>query len=260
MNTTEIATIDPTPGQVMPPSAFEEVDGTGLSDYIKLKPSRLALTQHTTTNPQGSNPGQILDDESGQVYDDIKLVILKMHTARVFFKPGDKIAKGAEPLCRSWDGKVPANDVKQRQSNSCASCPQSQWEDKTAPPCKEKLELAVATVEDEMPHYFSVGGKSISPIRKVLGTISKELKKKTLPSLHHAAITLRGVKAGMVYMLEVVKTEVLSDEQASPFISLYKEMKAQSIQQDVVDAEFTADEAVDGIVTGEILPTVMQQV
>lgn len=261
---TELATTQPS--QMMPPPAPMEVDETGLSDFIKMKPSRLALIQHTSTKPQGANPGQILDDESGQVYDSIPLVLLKMHTARVFFKPGAPIAKGTEPLCRSWDGKVPAQDVLVRQSSTCASCPRAVWQGKTAPPCKEKLELAVATVDDVMPHYFSVGGKSISPVRKVLDTISKALKNKTLASLHHAVLTFRGVKDKTTYMLEVVKPskdasfDVLTDEQASPFISLFKEMKSQSNQQDVLDAEFAADDAVGEILTGEILPTVHQQV
>lgn len=257
----EIAVIE-TPGQMMPPPAPPaEVFDTGLSGFVKLKPSRLALIQHTTVNPQGANPGQILDEESGEVFDSIPLVVINMHPARVYFKPGAAIGKGAEPLCRSWDGIVPANDVKVRQSSKCATCAQAQWgKDKTPSPCKLKLEMVVGD-EAGIPHYLSVGGKGLSSVRTKLGEVQKGVALGKFPSPLHVLTTFRGVKDKTIYKLEISKIETLTDEQAAPHIATYRDIKAQKYDQNVIDAEVVADDAVDGIVQGEIIePTVPQQV
>lgn len=239
-----------TPGEV---ATVMPVFDTGLSDVIQVKPSRLTLVQHTTENPRGAKPGQILDEDSGAIYDSVTGTIIKSRKSRVFFPPGSKITKGAEPLCRSNNAIYPAENVKQRQSTHCNTCPKGAWGD-GPPPCKLKLEFIFGNVADGLPYYLSVGGIGVAPVSKALGKINLNVGKKYKTPLHFAVV-FKPIKDGTVYRWDIPEVITLSDEQAQPFIDIYQMIAAQKEQAQIASTQQESEEAVDNIIEGEIITT-----
>lgn len=244
------------------PAVPVEHDDTGLDDIVRLKPSRIALVQNTTLNPRGADPGQFLDTTSGDVFDKVDVVIMKMRKGRVFFKPGEKISSDSEPLCRSSDGVKPEANVKARQSQQCNGCPRSKWIGDTPPPCKEKIELVVSKTDNQMPYYMSVGGKSISPIRKTLEAIKSAIygdKMKGLPTtLHNFILTFSSEKDGSYFKMKAPKILKMTEENAAPYKQMYEEMKSVMNVEHEVEAETAVDESVSNVIEGEIVEEVQE--
>jgi len=243
--------------QVMPPPPVDD----GLTSVVGLKPNRIKIVQPMTFDAQGAKLGQMLDVDSGQAYDSMGLVVLKINKSRVYFPPGSQPAPGAEPLCRSFDAVKPADNVKAKQSLSCLTCPRAVWYGGKPSDCREKIELTVANTVDDSPYFMSISGKSISPVRKQLGEVLKKIyiaaKQGVTITMRNFILTFSTKKDGQNYVYQVTKiSDPISNEQAEPYIDLFNQMNAQKQVAQLVEAEQQVDEHVSEIIEGEIVTEV----
>jgi hypothetical protein len=147
-------------------------DLTGLSNIGKLKPSNIILVQNMTQDPKGAKPGQFLDQLTGEAYDELTLIPLRIVEQRVLFPPGEF---GQSPICRSEDGLVPSPFAQFPQAKSCDTCPKSQWLNKQRPPCNMKFNMLVLSKETKVPHWLQIGGTGIRPTRDMIDTITRDV-------------------------------------------------------------------------------------
>lgn len=249
----------PPPGgatnQPLPPVLANTEDDTGLSGLVRLKPSRLVLVQPTTLETSGAGIGQILDQSTGEAFDSVKLVILKVHQSRAMYPPGQQVAKGAEPVCRSDDAIRPADNAKVKQANFCATCPKGDvnWQSGNKPPCAKKLEMLAVTTEDGMPHYITASGRSVSRMIDDLDKVQRKImiarNKGENVNLRHYEITVRGFKTASPFpVMGVDKFTQLSGEDAAKYNDLFSQIKSRS---QVVE-EVTNDQAVDNAIDAEV--------
>lgn len=233
-----------------PPPGF--VDNSGLGDIVRIKPTRLVLVQPMTKDPKGAKIGQILNSNTGEIHDKIELVLLNSHLSRALFPPG---GNATEATCRSNDAKVPADDAKVKQAHSCNNCSKAVWVGGKPPACQLKIELLVVDLENELPHYVSVGGKSISPVKDQLGTLFLKMNKSKKNS--HAYAFILGAKKdpkSANYMLDVSKIRELTEDEFGKMDSFNQQMlaaKAAAMAQpdhideavgEVIDAEEVVQE------------------
>lgn len=163
-------------GQTSTEVGFSEPIETGLETSGNLKITSLILVQPTTRETQGARPGQILDVLTGEAFDSISVVPLRIFNNRVMFPPGADL--DAKPICRSSDGLVPSPYADVPQAKQCgyfdqktrrfvAVCPNAKWrkdsEGKSIKPsCAEKKRLLVYAVGIGLPRWFNIGGAGMS--------------------------------------------------------------------------------------------------
>jgi hypothetical protein len=166
MSTTQLVTITP--------QALAQ-GGIGFSDD-QLSPSPLELVQRTT-QVEGAIPGKFRDKESNMHFDVMEIIPLAFSKSRVLFPPGGDLQK--EPLCRSNDGFVPANNVLQRQASRCDLCPRGSWEGynkstgEGKPDCAEQLKLLFIERSTGLPYHITVKGRSLTPMKMFQRTLAK---------------------------------------------------------------------------------------
>jgi hypothetical protein len=231
---------------------------TGLDD-IRVRPTNLILVQNTTRDQKGARPGQILDVLTGQAYDSVTVVPLRVIKNRVLFPPDADL--DAEPLCRSSDGLVPSPFVKAPQATSCRTCPKAQWVGGQKPPCGEKLKLLVILKETGMPRYMQFGGKSISTCKEALEALKQDIKGKeylsrgqTKLELFDYFFTVSGEKVtsrqGSYYVARF--TDFGQVKNAGEFGRFYEEYAVRVKHDDDEQAVVAKDQAVDNKVADVI--------
>lgn len=157
-----------------------------------IDPTTLILCQRTTRHPN-SKPGMMLDSLSGALYEYLTIVPMADRSGRVMFPPGAEDLN-SEPLCRSFDGVVPASSVVNPPSKQCGNCPMSRWElqatgKKKKPPCSEtKTLLALAKpTQDEsdptynlsgLPLYFNLRGTSLPFYKDFIKQVDRDIEVK----------------------------------------------------------------------------------
>lgn len=149
------------------------VDLTGMSD-VRITPSNIILIQPTTQDPGNARPGQFLDALSGEVFDEMVMVPLRITRPRVKYPAGAEF--GVDPECRSDDGVVPAKSAKAPQSTLCRTCRHAQWWDGKRPACKESIRLLMVTKDGGLPRRFQASGMGIRPTAELLACIKQDMK------------------------------------------------------------------------------------
>jgi hypothetical protein len=154
---------------------------TGLDDVAPLKPAYLQFLQPSTNNLHGGQPGQFYDPVSGELYDEITIVPLRVSWNRIMYPPEADIKSGVKPLCKSDDGKTPSRFIEHPQSRSCQTCMYSQWQDGKPSKCSSNLKLLGVLKDNEgeggVPRYVVAAGTSVAPMRAMLTKINTEVKK-----------------------------------------------------------------------------------
>ena len=180
---TAIVSTQPPPGpaelalpEESPFSILSKLDGF---EDATITPSQLVIIQPTSRDENGT-PGTFKDTVTGQSYREIKLVPLTIISKtpgmpRVLFQEGS--ALGSDPICRSNDGIAPAANSQAPQSKLCKGCKHSAWRTiggkKKPPACREKAKILFIERETGLPYRITLGGRSVSPVKKVLETIIK---------------------------------------------------------------------------------------
>lgn len=146
-------------------------------DTLPLVIDKMELV-HGTSRVEGGTVGEFYCESNKQSFKELFTAPLGFQTKRVLFPKGEF---GAEPLCRSNDGKVPAPNVIDKKSNSCATCDfgPKLWKDyrKThiKPPCDEKIEYTFVDLMTMKVYRINVGGTSVSEIKGAMKQIMKDV-------------------------------------------------------------------------------------
>lgn len=127
--------------------------------------------------------------------DEMRGVILTKAESRVFYKPNpngeDKVVEGQVPDCMSADCVVPDAMSGQRQSPTCATCPQAKWgsgKGGVGQACKKrirvyqllrKLDVSTKTMTgelDDVPTFISLPPTTLRPMSHYVVQLAKQHK------------------------------------------------------------------------------------
>ena len=126
---------------------------------------------------------------------ELRGVILTKAECRVFYKPNpdgsDSVVEGAIPDCMSADCVIPDEQSSEKQSKTCATCPQSKWgsgKGGMGQACKKRIRLyqLLRTLDvkeractgslEEVPTFISLPPTAIRPISNYVVQLSKAKK------------------------------------------------------------------------------------
>lgn len=166
-------------------------NGLGELDAGDLIIPRLSITQPTTPDIDAAQVGKFCVNITGDYHDAMRVAIIKLSKSRVLFP--EKYKRDNDPLCRSHDFKVPANDIKDAapMAASCGLipgekkkhvCEYANWgADNTPPRCQEVWNLLIVDLESYMPMWFSVKSTGLKPLRKIVSAIAMISAAKRIP-------------------------------------------------------------------------------
>jgi len=147
---------------------------------------RLVVAQDKT-DCADEHKGKLYCDVTGDSYDEMEMVVLRMTKSRVCFP--ETFNKEDGPICRSHDAVVPADDIdgEEPMADNCAECEYSKWgKDKkgrrVAPRCKEVWNLLVVNMETYTPMWFSLKSTALAPARKILSALKIQSQAKRVPA------------------------------------------------------------------------------
>lgn len=159
-------------------------DGMGEITQEDLIIPRLKVGQKQSP---GDVAGKLFIDVTGDVNDEMKLVLLKIKKSRVLF-PQD-FSRDAEPLCRSQNFITPETDNEKFEplAEACADCEYSKWtksdSQKSKPPrCNEVWNFLVVDIETYMPAWFSLKSTALKPARKIISMLKLRGTAKRIPA------------------------------------------------------------------------------
>lgn len=238
--------------------AIIDQDFTGLSSVVRIKPSNLTLIQPMTQNPRTARVGQYLDELTGEAYDSLTLVPLRVTQTRVLFPPGNSF--GEEAVCRSNDGIYPSPFANAPQAQSCATCPQSKWVDNQKPPCRLNLNLLAVVKETSLPRYVNFTGTGVKVLRMALESIQQDimLMSKTQNKKYNLydyffTLTVDVIRKTSVYAMPRIEG-IKKVSNPSEFGPLFQEFVLDRLKDvDEENAEAEVDGAVGKLVEGVAL-------
>jgi hypothetical protein len=161
---------------INPNTALAPSGGLGLEGF-QLKPTVIKLVQRTT-NIEGAQPGKLLDPLANNHFDTLQAVPLSFRVGRVYFPPSGEL--GAEPICRSDDGIVPAPNAVSPQAAKCANCDHGDkmWKSfrqtKKKPDCQESHTMLFIARDTGLPYFITVRGASVSQLKKLKEAIYRD--------------------------------------------------------------------------------------
>lgn len=183
-------------------------------DTVSIKPSNINLIQNMTQDPGRARPGQFKDMLTGEAYDSLTIVILKIGHTRIMFQPGAGF--GEDSLCNSNDGVYPSPYAKEPQAASCALCPNSRWNGKTKPLCGLRRKMLIVPKETMQPCFISLSGTSYKPTEMMLETIKRDQDKN---------MKLSGTFYPMHAYRVVMTSEQVKGKLGSFFVVRYEDIK-----------------------------------
>jgi hypothetical protein len=174
-------------------ATIQEPFETGLEslDAGDLIIPRLTITQPTTPDIDTANVGKLCINVSGDFLDKMRVSLIKLTKSRILFP--EKFKRDNEPLCRSHNFLVPANDIKDAtpMCDTCGLvpgdtkkhvCPYANWgSDNTPPRCQEVWNLLIVDIDTYMPMFFSVKSTALKPLRKIVSAIQMVSMAKKIP-------------------------------------------------------------------------------
>ena len=172
-------------GLAPPPAVIPFDDGMGEITQDDLIIPRLKVGQSQSL---GDVAGKLFIDVSGDVADEMELVLLKIHKSRVLFP--EKFSRDSEPLCRSQDFIVPEDlgEGIEPMAASCADCPYGKWtkgatpKKNTPPRCSEVWNFLVLDYESFMPVWFSLKSTALKPARKIVSMLKLRGTARMIPA------------------------------------------------------------------------------
>lgn len=177
------------PGNAMATGPIETgLEELGAGDLII---PRLSITQPTTPDIANEQQGKFCVNITGDYQDTMRVALIKLSKSRILFP--EKYKRDNDPLCRSHDFKMPANDIPNSEpmAASCGLipgdkkkhvCEYANWgADNTPPRCQETWNLLIVDINTYMPMWFSVKSTALKPLRKIVSAVSMICQAKRLP-------------------------------------------------------------------------------
>lgn len=148
------------------------------SKLFQLKPATIQLTQRMSRQ-EGAIPGKLRVKETGELFDEMHLVLLFEPVERRSCFEGEDFSPDNQ-ICFSLDNVQPHSKAKVPQAMYCASCPKASWERyrqtgqrKDMPTCKNYWHNIVVDRVTQMPYYLDVRGASIRPYTAAMQNIAR---------------------------------------------------------------------------------------
>lgn len=195
--------------------------------------------------------GLFVDD---QRVDEVLCVIAARSRSRAKFeKPWDE-DKNARPICWSSNGIVPDDNVPQRQSDKCATCPMSfehTPEDQRKRACRSNIELLayVPDTSDIAIMRFRIGGISVKHAMRYWASFSTRIPKKhPIGFVTRVTMEPESTPNGNKLAVHFERVKELSRDEVEVFIVDAKRRKAmwqQMIAEDVIDTNAQAGDGID---------------
>ena len=220
-------------------------DGLGALESSDLIIPRLVVGQAQSQIPDEAK-GKFYCEVTGDAKDLIKMVVLRMDKSRVLFP--EEFSRDSEPLCRSNDFVVPANDIEGAtpMAVTCGECPYSSWEKnekgKQKPPrCNECWNLLIVDLDDYTPAWFSMKSTALKPAKRVLSALKMRSAAKQVPAcafVFEATVAKRFGDSGDSYIPSFSGITELEEDDRNNMMSIRKQLSSESMPENDYKDDF----------------------
>jgi len=197
---------------------------------------RLTLVQ-PTSQIEGVQSGKFYINLTGEEFDQVEAVFLKVTKGRVYFA---EEATERKPVCGSSDRIKPSPRFEPPAAPACKECLLSRWNGKEPPACNESYSLLGIMVDSGFPFWWSVKSTAIAPTKRFLSAIA--LRARMGKNLFDAKATIKSqlvTQPGKKYHVPAYALTWLKDS------SFYREVYERYAQEEV-ERTFMAEEAANG--------------
>ena len=194
---------------------------------------RLTLVQ-PTSQIDGVDAGKFYMNLTGEEFDQVEAVFLKVTKGRVYF--GEE-ATERKPVCGSSDRIKPSPRFEPPAAPACKECLFSRWNGKEPPPCNESYNLLGVMMETGLPFWWSVKSTAIAPTKRFVSAIA--LRARMGKNLFDAKATIKSqlvTLPGKKYHVPAYALTWLKDS------SLYRDLYHHYAHEEV-ERTFVAEEA-----------------
>ena len=146
---------------------------------------RLTLVQ-PTSQIDSVEAGKFFLNLTGEQFDEVQVVFLKVTKGRVYFAED---ANERKPLCGSPNRIKPSHRFEHPIAPTCGECPYSPWNKQEPPVCNETYNLLGIMVDGGLPFWWSVKSTAIAPTKRLLSAIA--LRARTGKNLFDAQAIMR---------------------------------------------------------------------
>ena len=147
-----------------------------------------------TSNIPDAKPGQFFLNTTGEVFDHVEAVFLKVTKGRVYF-PKDQEERKA--ICGSADRVRPSPRFEQPVTPLCSDCPYAKWTNKEdgkgqdPPLCSETYNLLGVIQQTGVPFWWAVKSTGMKSTKRLLSGVALFRGK----NLFDARITMSSLQA-----------------------------------------------------------------
>jgi hypothetical protein len=194
---------------------------------------RLTLVQ-PTSQIDGIESGKFYMNLTGEEFDQVEAVFLKVTKGRVYFS---EEATERKPVCGSSDRIKPSARFEPPAAPACKECLFSRWNGKEPPPCNESYNLLGVMMETGLPFWWSVKSTAIAPTKRFVSAIA--LRARMGKNLFDAKATIKSqlvTLPGKKYHVPVYALTWLKD--SSAYRDLYEHYAREEVER-----TFMAEEA-----------------
>jgi len=187
---------------------------------------RLTLVQ-PTSQIEGIEAGKFCLNLTGEEFDTLDVVFLKVTKGRIYFPEGSTDQK---PVCGSQDRLKPSPRFEQPVAETCESCFYANWNGKEPPVCNETLNLLGVMVDAGLPFWWSVKSTAIAPTKRFLSAIA--LRSRAGKNLFDAQATITSqlvTQPGKKFFLPRFTLTWIDD--ASGYRELYEQYASEEIER-----------------------------
>lgn len=260
MSDSELVVInnDATPATYVEP---EQDNGNWGDDDDASLPQFISMKQALTEGMDHVPNGVFFHRGSGQTWETINMVILKMGKTRQWKPSAPKFVADEKALCRSNDRKVPVTDDDRLipQAKDCAACPKASWDgyDKKTntgpkPTCSKEFFILFLDEETNLPYIYTATGQGVDPAEAMYEAIrsrAKIVKAKTgkMPFTYDFVVTMTSEKGNKAFKPKFTTVRQLTPDDAAKYGPLFQQFVAsrKNITQESVapiDNEYVATE------------------
>lgn len=220
---------------------WDDVEDGHLGNTVQPRLPRLLLNRKA-----GQAESGFTDELTGERFSDTEFVWLADTMTRAWWP--EAFGKGNKsPDCRSRDGITPDPQSPAVQAESCASCPNSQWNGEESPSCNASVEVMVYLREQQRLSLVRFGGMAVSRVNRYLGALNAHIPRRP-PIAYVTRCELEGVQTDNGTFL-VPKFSVAGEiprALASPLIEMRREKVTEWQEQlatEVVEGKTREDAA-----------------
>lgn len=220
-------------------AAWDGVEDGHLGNTVQPRLPRLLLNRKA-----GQKESGFTDELTGDVFDTATFVWLADTLTRAWWP--EPFGKGNKsPDCRSRDGITPDPQSPAVQADTCAACPNSQWNGDQSPSCNASVEVMVYLLDQQRLSLVRFGGMAVSRVNRYLGALNAHIPRRP-PIAYVTRCDLEAVDTDNGTFL-VPKFGVAGEiprDQATPLIEMRREKVTE--WQEQLSAEVAEGATRDG--------------